>query len=66
MGDLYEMRQISNESDDACWVYQRDLTANEVAWLEFLRLASQGTDPPVTLHRVQRLRTIFATVEPSP
>jgi hypothetical protein len=35
-----------------------NLTENEWAWLEFLRLISLGSDPAVTLRRVQLLRRI--------
>ena len=35
------------------------ITPNELAWIEFIRLASGDTDPPPTLSRVQRLRQIF-------
>lgn len=34
------------------------LTANERAWLRFLRDVSKGTDPAPTLRRVQLLRRI--------
>lgn len=36
-----------------------DLTANELAWVEFIRLASAGTDPAPTLGRVQQLQIIL-------
>lgn len=32
------------------------LTENERAWIEFLRLLSRDSDPPVTLKAVQALR----------
>jgi hypothetical protein len=35
-----------------------DLTANERAWIEFLRLISKDSDPGITLRRVQLLRRI--------
>ena len=35
-----------------------DLTDNERAWIEFLRLISKGSDPGLTLRRVQLLRRI--------
>lgn len=35
-----------------------DLTENECAWIEFLRLISKGSDPGITLRRVQLLRRI--------
>lgn len=35
------------------------ITLNELAWIEFMRLASGDTDPVPTLDRVQRLRQIF-------
>lgn len=36
-----------------------DITPNERAWVEFLRLVSADSDPPPTLTRVQRLRAVF-------
>ena len=36
------------------------LTANERDWLEFLRLISMGSDPRLTLRRVQLLRRLCA------
>jgi hypothetical protein len=33
-----------------------DLTENELAWVDFLRLISNGSDPGPTLRRVQLLR----------
>lgn len=36
------------------------LTDNERAWLEFLRLISDGRDPGPTLRRVQLLRRLCA------
>jgi hypothetical protein len=35
-----------------------DLTDNEVAWVEFLRMISNGRDPRPTLRRVQLLRRV--------
>lgn len=35
------------------------LTANERAWIEFLRLASQDKDPAPTLVTVQALQRMF-------
>jgi hypothetical protein len=35
------------------------LTPNERAWLEFLRLISNGRDPAPTLRRVQLFRRIL-------
>jgi hypothetical protein len=36
----------------------KDLTENERAWLEFLRMISLDRDPAPTLRRVQLLRRI--------
>lgn len=36
------------------------LTENEWAWVSFIRLASNETDPAPTLMRVQALRRAFA------
>lgn len=36
-----------------------DLTENERAWVGFLRLITQDTDPAPTLARVQALRCLF-------
>lgn len=36
-----------------------DLTENERAWVDFLRLISDGTDPGPTLKRVQLLRRVL-------
>tara|TARA_R110002049_G_scaffold27986_7_gene95874 strand:- start:2073 stop:2270 length:198 start_codon:yes stop_codon:yes gene_type:complete len=38
-----------------------DLTENERAWLGFLRLITQDTDPAPTLARVQALHCVFST-----
>ncbi|MDZ7710636.1 MAG: hypothetical protein U5K36_11695 [Roseovarius sp.] len=35
-----------------------DLTDNEVAWVEFLRMVGNGRDPRPTLRRVQLLRRL--------
>jgi hypothetical protein len=35
-----------------------DLTDNELAWVEFLRMVGNGRDPRPTLRRVQLLRRI--------
>lgn len=35
-----------------------ELTENEVAWIEFLRMIGQGRDPAPTLRRVQLLRRV--------
>jgi len=37
-----------------------DLTENERAWVGFLRLITQDTDPAPTLARVQALRSVFS------
>jgi hypothetical protein len=36
-----------------------DLTENERAWVDFVRLISNGTDPGPTLKRVQLLRRVL-------
>jgi hypothetical protein len=36
-----------------------DLTENELAWVDFVRLISNGTDPGPTLKRVQLLRRVL-------
>jgi len=38
----------------------RPLTANERAWVEFIRLASKGMDPPITLAKVQALQRLWS------
>jgi len=38
-----------------------DLTENERAWLQFLRMISLGRNPAPTLRRVQLLRRICET-----
>lgn len=38
----------------------RSLTRNELAWVEFIRLASFDSDPSPTLSRVQALRRVFS------
>jgi len=40
--------------DNSC-----DLSENERAWIEFIRLCSQGRDPAPTLQRVQKLRLLL-------
>jgi len=37
-----------------------ELTEHERAWVEFLRLISNGSDPKPTLRRVQLLRRLCA------
>lgn len=37
-----------------------DLTENERAWVGFLRLITQDTNPAPTLARVQALRSVFS------
>lgn len=37
----------------------RNLTANEWAWIEFLRLISNGRDPALRLRDVQLLRRLL-------
>jgi len=39
---------------------QRPITANERAWVEFLRLASHDRNPAPTLKTVQALRKVFS------
>jgi hypothetical protein len=36
-----------------------EVTRNEEFWLEVIREASRDSDPPPTLHQVQKLRAIF-------
>ncbi len=36
-----------------------DLTANERAWIEFIRIISNGTDPKITPTRVRALRVLL-------
>jgi hypothetical protein len=38
----------------------RPITFNEGAWIDFIRLASDDSDPAPTLERIQKLRLIFA------
>lgn len=40
----------------------RPITANERAWIEFIRLASHDQDPAPTLKAVQSLREIFSEI----
>jgi len=42
----------------------QDLTENERAWIGFLRLIVEDTDPPPTLSRVQALRRAFSDCVP--
>lgn len=58
-------KRTAQKPPDRCSPRDRDLTRNERAWIEFLRLASSDTDPPPTLDRVQRLRAIFARTKPT-
>ena len=37
----------------------RPLTANERAWIEFIRLITADTDPPPTLQKIQTLQRMF-------
>lgn len=39
------------------------LSANEIAWVEFLRLCSRNTDPAPTLTRIQALRRMFSNTD---
>lgn len=41
------------------------LTENERAWVGFLRLIAQDTDPAPTLARVQALRSVFSNCRSS-
>ena len=36
-----------------------ELTQNEMAWIEFIRVISNGRDPSITLKRVQVLRELL-------
>jgi hypothetical protein len=36
-----------------------DLTANERAWIEFIRVISVGHDPRITPERIRRLRELL-------
>ena len=38
---------------------RQPFTENEIAWIEFIRLASQDSDPGITLARVQAWRKMF-------
>ena len=40
-------------------VQQGNLTENELAWVVFLRLLSEGSDPVPSLAAVQALRLVF-------
>ena len=37
------------------------ITKNERAWIEFIRLLTDDSDPSPTLHLVQELRKMFST-----
>lgn len=37
------------------------ITKNERAWIEFIRLVTDDSDPSPTLHLVQELRKVFST-----
>lgn len=56
---------MTGAEDEVSIVFHRRRTAetaitpNEIAWIEFIRLASGDTDPSPTLSRVQTLRQIF-------
>jgi hypothetical protein len=47
-----------------CHLLDRPITSNERAWIQFIRLASDGRDPAPTLSRIQRLRLIFTEAGP--
>ena len=36
-----------------------DLTVNELAWIEFIRVISGGHDPRITPERVRKLRELL-------
>ncbi|MFI0849673.1 hypothetical protein [Mesorhizobium sp. IMUNJ 23232] len=40
-------------------IHPLELTENERAWIEFIRLASRDSDPNPTLERVQQLQKMF-------
>ena len=42
----------------------QDLTENERAWIGFLRLIANDSDPAPTLARVQALRLALAPISP--
>ncbi len=42
------------------------LTENELAWVEFLRIASNNGDPRPTLATIQALRRLFDSEEIAP
>jgi hypothetical protein len=46
--------------DKAGHPLNRPITSNERAWIDFLRLVSDDSDPAPTLERIQKLRLIFA------
>ena len=41
-----------------------DLSKNEQAWVEFLRVISGGSDPAITLQRVRALRQLLDQINP--
>lgn len=43
---------------------ETEISPNELAWIEFIRLASGDTDPPPTLMRVQALRRLLQDQDP--
>ena len=45
---------------------QQPFTANEIAWVEFLRLVSNDTDPGSAVFRVQGLRRLLAAEKGQP
>ena len=60
MSDTSRPTQASTVRDQ---VRTPRLTANEFAWIEFIRLISRDADPAPTLRRVQRLRMLLAANE---
>ena len=59
--DIKQLRTLDNERSARARPLgfgPSELTENEVAWVEFLRLISDGRDLGPTLHRVQLLRRI--------
>lgn len=53
------MRIFQREGDYALSRYLMDVTHNERAWIEFIQMISDGTDPAPTLARIQGLRLIL-------
>jgi hypothetical protein len=41
---------------------QQPISKNELDWIEFLRLVSRDTDPPIMLARIQALRALLEKV----